>query len=73
MITIRVQQGIPEQDQATGLWRTCFELWRGAPGSERLETTAHTAYIYQSEDEALEYGNRALEYFQEHNLTIPVK
>lgn len=57
----RIQLGVPEQDKDTGKWCTTFERFEGEVGQEVLVATSQTRFVHDSEDEACEYGNKALD------------
>lgn len=61
---MRTQLGTPELNEVTGKWNIAFESFKGAPGQEYMCNRVQTAFIYDSEDQAYEYGQRALDWLE---------
>jgi len=57
---IRTQQGKPVL-QKDGKWSTVLENYGGTPGDEYLHSTFTSAAVWETEDQALDGGDRALD------------
>ena len=54
----------PVQKAHTGKWCASFEIWRGIPGDEYMVASATSAALFDTEQEAYEAGDRALDVLQ---------
>ena len=61
----RTQMGLVELCEKTGKYKVSFDMYRGTPGQEYLATTATSAPVFETEDDAYAGGARALEYLAE--------
>lgn len=64
---MRTQLGIAAK-QANGLWAVYFETFAGPAGQERMISRVNSAALFDTEDEALAAGQRALDYLEQTGL-----
>lgn len=62
---MRIQTDSPVQSQSTDKWAVQFRSFVGTPGQEQELMPIVSANVFDTEDDAIEAGNRALDLLEQ--------